>query len=331
MTTTHMPRAYENIYHSHNDAFWWEQGRLPKLVSKWLERQGKEMILGFLWWLGGRPRVRASTQIWTSHWFQRREPLGFLITLPRCEAEREGGWGEKLKRYQQLNMKNWSHTLYCNAGHHWMMQTDISFVSEFFIDLTAAVLCKEGQESRRVLFVCCLAMASCWPCIYTYRQRLELSLSESWQYNLCSLGNTREWEASKELLGGDIPHSLLCLPWEVVMKQFPITSRAQIRFGAFCPAHLRLEVQNRRLLSCSLQLAPQHQGLLQIVERASDPFCVSIVLCGVWGKGLALLVYPSFHSLCKKLSQSKNVLLYHYCQIFTLCFALPSIYEVRSL
>jgi len=84
--------------------------------------------------------------------------------------------------------------------------------------------------------------------------------------------------------GGVIPHSLVCLPWEVVMKQFLITSRVQIRFGAFCPAHLRLEVQNRRLLSCSLQLAPRHQGLLQIVEQASDPFCVSIVLCGVWGK-----------------------------------------------
>lgn len=131
-----------------------------------------------------------------------------------------------------------------------------------------------------------------------------------------------------------ITHSILCLPWEVVLKQFFITSRVQIRFGAFCSAHLRLEMQNRELLSCSLQLDPQHQDLLQIVALASDPFCVSIVLLGVWSKdhwGLALLVYSSFHRQCKTLSQSKNVFLYHYCQIFTLGFALPSIYKLGSL
>lgn len=68
------------------------------------------------------------------------------------------------------------------------------------------------------------------------------------------------------------------------MKQFLITCRVQIRFGAFCPAHLRLMVQNIRLLGCSFQLAPQHQGLLQIRAQGSDPFWVSIVLCGAWAK-----------------------------------------------
>lgn len=47
------------------------------------------------------------------------------------------------------------------------------------------------------------------------------------------------------------------------------------------PCLLTLELQNIQLLSCSLELAPQHQGLPQVVLQAYDPFCVSVALFGV--------------------------------------------------
>lgn len=97
-------------------------------------------------------------------------------------------------------------------------------------------------------------MASRWPCVYKCRQRLELTLCESWRYWLCSSGNTREWEAPRRCWD-IISHSLSVSPGKLLWNCL-ITSRLQIRFGAFCPAHLRLEVQTRELLSCGLQLLP---------------------------------------------------------------------------
>ena len=53
---THAPRGYENVYHSHNDAFWGEQGRLTGKSKNSLEEQGRVMGFGFYWvrgWAGG--------------------------------------------------------------------------------------------------------------------------------------------------------------------------------------------------------------------------------------------------------------------------------------
>lgn len=56
---THRSQGYEKVYYSHHEAFWGEQGRLPNLVQKWLEKAGKRDWLGVLLWLGGGAGVRA--------------------------------------------------------------------------------------------------------------------------------------------------------------------------------------------------------------------------------------------------------------------------------
>lgn len=45
---THLSREYEKIYDSHNEIFWGEQGRSPRLVKNGLRKQGGEIGLGFL-------------------------------------------------------------------------------------------------------------------------------------------------------------------------------------------------------------------------------------------------------------------------------------------
>lgn len=58
-----------------------------------------------------------------------------------------------------------------------------------------------------------------------------------------------------------------------------------------------------KLLSWSLELAPQPQGLPQLVLQASDPFGVSAARFGVWDKDhweLAPETYSSFPCLCKE-------------------------------
>lgn len=55
---THTPRGYEKFYSLHNKDFQEKQGRLLKLVQKWLERAKKRDWVGFLWCLGSGAKVR---------------------------------------------------------------------------------------------------------------------------------------------------------------------------------------------------------------------------------------------------------------------------------
>lgn len=61
-------------------------------------------------WLGifmeeGEAELGFPCRVCTSHWYQRREHPGLLISKPQCSAEVEEGL-MKLKNYQQLNIKN---------------------------------------------------------------------------------------------------------------------------------------------------------------------------------------------------------------------------------
>lgn len=83
----HTPRGYEKAYYSHNEALLGrEQGGLLELVGECLERMGQEIRLGLLWWLLGKARVRVP-----AYGLKGVSNLGFLISLPRCGAEREEG------------------------------------------------------------------------------------------------------------------------------------------------------------------------------------------------------------------------------------------------
>lgn len=43
------PRGHEEGYSSHREVFWGEQGRLPNLAPKWLERtRGERHVWGFV-------------------------------------------------------------------------------------------------------------------------------------------------------------------------------------------------------------------------------------------------------------------------------------------
>lgn len=190
------------------------------------------------------------------------------------------------------------------------MQNGIPFGSEFFIDLTDRVVCKESQESRGR----CLVGR-----VRGERPRHPVDLvckhvgkgSKSAHVSLggtaCAPLGTQEIARPQGAAGTSSATHFLS-PLASCRERCLITSRVQIRFGAFCPAHLRLEVHTGGLLSCSLQPAPQHQGFLQLGVWAADAFCVSTALFGMWGRDhQGLLVYSSSHRLHKKLSQSKNV------------------------
>lgn len=79
-----------------------------------------------------------------------------------------------------------------------------------------------------------------------------------------------------------IPHSLLCLPWEVVMKQFLIISKVQIRFGAFWPAHLRLRCRTEDCLAIVYYWLPSTRVSYKLWSGHLIPFVSvwSFVVCG---------------------------------------------------
>lgn len=58
----HSSRGYDKVYYSHKEAFGGEQGRLPNLAPKWLER-GERDMLGVFLWSGSGAGVRAGVCI----------------------------------------------------------------------------------------------------------------------------------------------------------------------------------------------------------------------------------------------------------------------------
>lgn len=72
---------------------------------------------------------------------------------------------------------------------------------------------------------------------------------------------------------------------EAVMRWFLITSQVPVRYGAFCPSHLRIKLQNVQPLSCTLEGAPQLWGTQQLMVQSFDLFCFLcyLFLCmGTW-------------------------------------------------
>lgn len=90
------------------------------------------------------------------------------------------------------------------------MQTDIPFVSEFFIDLTAAVLCKEGQASRRVL-LCLLLGHSILDLARVHTGEGSNSAYLSLGSTTCTPQGTQENGRPPRSYWEVIPHSLLSL------------------------------------------------------------------------------------------------------------------------
>lgn len=111
---------------------------------------------------------------------------------------------------------------------------------------------------------------------------------------------TRAYEGWEELLRGHLP-SPFYLPWEAIVRPFLITSWVLMRYGAFCHALLRLELQNIKLLGYSLESASQGQGTPQLTLYPSSPFIFRVIHFGVWDKDhgeLAPLHYSSLQHVC---------------------------------
>lgn len=116
---THIPRGYENVYYSCNEAFGEGQDRLPKLIWKQLERARKRVWLGVFimvreWGLDEVSHVQAEAcRVWVSpDNNQRRKHPGFPISLPRCRAEGKE-WDLKHKLCSKPNTKKWHQNPYC--------------------------------------------------------------------------------------------------------------------------------------------------------------------------------------------------------------------------
>lgn len=121
----------------------------------------------------GRARVRGPARGVNFPLATRRERQGLLISLPRYGAEKGGEW-VKLKAISSQISKTGVGPYY-HMGHLWMMSDAIPFVFEPFLDLTDTVLCGVGQESRSALFLFVVCVGErLRPCVYPYRQMLEL-------------------------------------------------------------------------------------------------------------------------------------------------------------
>lgn len=57
-----------------------------------------------------------------------------------------------------------------------------------------------------------------------------------------------------------------------------------LRYEAFCPTPLRVELQTSKPLCCSLKLAPQPLGIPRLMHQSSGSFHFSVILFGVWDK-----------------------------------------------
>lgn len=229
----------------------------------------------------------------------RREHQGFLSACPDMGQNTKGG-GWRLKAIDSQTSKNGVRPYY-HMGHHWTIQNGIPFVLEPFIDLPDTVLCRVVQESRSGLF-CLKGCGTLLTLHVSIWQMLELPLI-SLGGTTCAPQGTRENARPLRSYREVVSCSLLCLSWEVLMRQFLITSWALMTCEAFHPAPLRLELQDMKLLSWSLELAPQPQGLPQLVLQASDPCGVSAARFGVWDKDdweLAPEAYSSFPCLWKE-------------------------------
>lgn len=94
------------------------------------------------------------------------------------------------------------------------------------------------------------------------------------------LGTREKGRPLEELLGGHLPLTSLS-PLGSCHETVSHHLQDSDEMWGSLPCLLTLELQNIQLLSCSLELAPQHQGLPQVVLQAYDPFCVSVALFGV--------------------------------------------------
>lgn len=89
------------------------------------------------------------------------------------------------------------------------------------------------------------------------------------------------------------------------MRQFLTTYHFLMRYGAFCPMTLRIELENIKPLSCSLDLPPQYSQTCITVTALFFLCC----LLGYVGQGsgeLALLAHSSLQCVSNKLSKSKS-------------------------
>ena len=91
---TQTKEAWKCLLFTHK-AFQGKQSKPLRLVWNWFEtvRRGDWLEVSIVVKGWGWVRISEAYMVWIFHQFQRRDHPGFLLSLPRCEAEGEkGGW-----------------------------------------------------------------------------------------------------------------------------------------------------------------------------------------------------------------------------------------------